>query len=70
LNRDGKKEVIAELAGKLASTKAAFLADYRGLNVVQVEKLRNELRTAGVDYRVIAAEPDGFGMVSLRLERA
>lgn len=52
MNRDGKKEVIAELAGKLAATKAAFLADYRGLNVVQVEKLRNELRAVGVEYRV------------------
>ncbi len=52
MNRDGKKEVIAELAGKLAETKAAFLADYRGLNVVQVEKLRNELRAVGVEYRV------------------
>lgn len=52
MNRDNKQEIVAELAGKFAATKAAFLADYRGLNVVQVEKLRNELRGAGVEYRV------------------
>lgn len=53
MNRDNKEQVVAELAEKLASAKAAFLADYRGLNVEQVNKLRSELRGAGVEYRVV-----------------
>jgi large subunit ribosomal protein L10 len=53
LKRDSKEQVVAELAGKLASAKAAFLADYRGLNVEQVNKLRNELRGVGVEYLVV-----------------
>lgn len=53
MNRENKEQVVAELAEKLASAKAAFLADYRGLNVEQVTKLRNELRSAGIDYRVV-----------------
>jgi large subunit ribosomal protein L10 len=52
LNRDNKEQVVSELAGKLVSAKAAFLADYRGINVEQVNKLRNELRGVGVEYRV------------------
>ncbi len=52
MNRDSKEQVVSELAGKLVSAKAAFLADYRGLNVEQVNKLRNELRGVGVEYRV------------------
>ncbi len=53
MNRTGKEQVIAELAGKLAASKAAFLADYRGLNVDQVNKLRGELRGVSVDYQVV-----------------
>jgi large subunit ribosomal protein L10 len=53
LNRTGKEQVVAELAQKLSGAKAAFLADYRGLTVEQVNKLRGELRQADVDYRVV-----------------
>ena len=53
LNKSSKEQIVAELSEKLASAKAAFLADYRGLNVEQVDKLRGELRGAGVEYRVV-----------------
>jgi large subunit ribosomal protein L10 len=52
LNKTSKEQVVAELTQKLASAKAAFLADYRGLNVDQVNKLRGELRGLSVDYLV------------------
>jgi len=52
LNRNSKEEVVAELAGKLAAAKSTFLADYRGLNVEQVSRLRAELRNTGAEYRV------------------
>jgi len=53
LKKSGKEEIVVKLAEKLNSAKAAFLADYRGLNVDQVNQLRGELRKAGVDYRVV-----------------
>lgn len=48
-----KTQVIEELAAKLATAKAAFLADYRGLTVDEVNELRGKLRETGVEYRVV-----------------
>ncbi len=48
-----KKQVVDELINKLKSTKSIVLADYRGLTVEQDTQLRNALRKAGVEYRVI-----------------
>lgn len=54
MNKDNKAQLVAELAEKLASAKAAFVADYRGLKVEQVNDLRGKLRAAGVnEYRVV-----------------
>lgn len=53
MNRDNKEQLVSDLAQKLAAAKASFLADYRGLNVEQVNKLRNELRGAGAEYQVV-----------------
>ncbi|PLX78893.1 MAG: 50S ribosomal protein L10 [Desulfuromonas sp.] len=53
MNRNSKEQMVAEFAEKLASAKAAFIADYRGLTVDQVNDLRGKLREAGVDYRVV-----------------
>ncbi|MDY0190657.1 MAG: 50S ribosomal protein L10 [Desulfuromonas sp.] len=48
-----KDQVVELFATKLATAKAAFLADYRGLTVDEVNDLRNKLRDAGVDYHVV-----------------
>ncbi|MEJ2200604.1 MAG: 50S ribosomal protein L10 [Desulfuromonadaceae bacterium] len=53
MNRTSKEKVVSELAEKLASAKAAFLADYRGLNVDMVNNLRGQLRGVSVDYLVV-----------------
>lgn len=53
MNRSSKEQVVSELAQKLSGAKAAFLADYRGLNVEKVNQLRGELRKAGADYQVV-----------------
>nr|WP_320115396.1 50S ribosomal protein L10 [uncultured Desulfuromonas sp.] len=50
---DSKVQLVEEFAAKLATAKAAFVADYRGLNVDQVNELRGKLRDAGVEYRVV-----------------
>lgn len=53
MNRDSKQQIISELHEKLAKAKAAFLADFRGLNVEKATELRNELRKAQVEYKVV-----------------
>ncbi|WP_020676907.1 50S ribosomal protein L10 [Geopsychrobacter electrodiphilus] len=53
MNRTEKEKVVQELAEKLSKVKAAFIADYRGITVDQVTRLRRELVAAGVDYRVV-----------------
>ncbi|MCD6580438.1 MAG: 50S ribosomal protein L10 [Desulfuromusa sp.] len=50
---ENKVQVVEEFAAKLATAKAAFLADYRGLTVEQVNELRGKLHEAGVEYRVV-----------------
>lgn len=53
MNRTEKEQVVQGLAKRLAETDAAFLADYRGINVDQATRLRRELTQAGVEYRVV-----------------
>lgn len=53
MNRTEKEQIVQELAQRLAETQAAFLADYRGINVDQATRLRRELTQAGVEYRVV-----------------
>lgn len=62
-----KRQLVEELACKLRTAKAAYLADYRGLTVEQVNDLRGKLRATGAEYRVvkntllrIAAKDTGF----------
>ena len=53
MNKDTKQQVVAELHDKLGRAKAVFLADFRGLSVGKVTELRNELRNAEVEYKVV-----------------
>ena len=53
MNKQSKETVVAEFSSKIAEAKAAFLADYRGLNVEQANDLRRKLRDTGVEYRVV-----------------
>lgn len=48
-----KKAVVAELDEKLKNAKSCVFADYRGLTVEQDTDLRNQLRKAGVEYKVV-----------------
>lgn len=66
-----KKQDVKVLTEKLKDAKAVVFADYRGLTVEQDTELRNALRTAGVEYRVVkntitqfAAEKTGLNDLS------
>jgi large subunit ribosomal protein L10 len=48
-----KREAVARLTEKLRRATSAVVTDYRGLTVHQLEELRGQLRTQGVDYVVV-----------------
>ncbi len=53
MNKENKQQVVVELHDKLQRAKAVFLADFRGMNVEKATELRNELRKAAVEYKVV-----------------
>ena len=48
-----KEEAVKKLAEELKDTKIVLLADYRGITVEDVTKLRAELRNSNSEYKVI-----------------
>ena len=48
-----KEEQVKSLAEKIKDAKLVLLTDYRGITVEQVTTLRNTLRDAKSDYKVI-----------------
>ena len=53
LTRAQKEDQVVELREKFERATSVFVADYRGLGVVQIEELRGALRSAGeCEYRV------------------
>ena len=48
-----KKEIVADLAGKLLNAVAGVVVDYKGITVADDTKMRAELRAAGVEYAVV-----------------
>lgn len=53
MNRKLKEQVVSELNGKFQKAKCAILTDYCGMNVEEMNKLRSELRSESVEYRVV-----------------
>ncbi|HOW54629.1 MAG TPA: 50S ribosomal protein L10 [Syntrophorhabdaceae bacterium] len=53
MERQKKEKVVEELGSRLKELDCLFLADYSGMNVAQVTKLRRELRNVGTDFTVV-----------------
>ncbi|HLR09184.1 MAG TPA: 50S ribosomal protein L10 [Bacillota bacterium] len=47
-----KKQLVQEITDKLRASQSTILVDYRGLDVSEVTELRQQLREAGVDFKV------------------
>jgi len=50
--RPEKVAVVTEVKERLEGASAAVVTEYRGLTVAQLKQLRNELETAGADYKI------------------
>ena len=53
LNLEKKQAVVAEVSAQLAQAQSIILADYRGLEAVDMTKLRAKARSSGVYFRVL-----------------
>lgn len=51
--RPEKETAVAYIAEKLSDSSGVYLADYKGLDVEQINDLRNQLREASVEFKVI-----------------
>lgn len=48
-----KQAQVEELAKEIKEAKVVLLADYRGITVTDVTKLRADLRNVNAEYKVI-----------------
>lgn len=55
MNREQKKEVVKQLGEKFSASQASFIVGYKGLTVLQMQGLRNELREKGGSLMVAKA---------------
>lgn len=53
LSLEDKKAIVADVAARAATAQSAVAAEYSGLTVEQMTKLRNRARQAGVYLRVV-----------------
>ncbi|MEA2108558.1 MAG: 50S ribosomal protein L10 [Pseudomonadota bacterium] len=53
MEKSEKKAMVEYLSTQFSKAQAAFLTDYRGLDVEKLSGLRNKLEEQGAEYRVI-----------------
>ena len=53
LNLDNKKAVVAEVSAQVASAQTIVVAEYSGMGVAHLNKLRAQARKSGVYLRVL-----------------
>lgn len=51
--RPDKVKKVTDITDKLSSAVGVYLADYKGLTVAQISDLRNKLREAKIEFRVV-----------------
>ena len=52
MNKESKKNYIQEMKKVFSSSEAVMIAQYQGLNVTELDKLRKELREKGILFKV------------------
>jgi large subunit ribosomal protein L10 len=53
MNREEKRQFVSDLRDRLEKAQGTFLMHYQGLKVDDINRLRNELRTIGVEFQVV-----------------
>lgn len=66
--RPEKVAAVEEIKTRLEAAEAVFLAEYRGLSVPQQQQLRNALREAGAEFKVVKMSLARLAATQLGLE--
>jgi large subunit ribosomal protein L10 len=53
MHKSQKEQIVAELTQRLQASETLIVADYRGLTMPQVDRLRTELLTHGAKFQVV-----------------
>lgn len=53
MEKGKKRKVVDELGTRLRRMNSMFIAEYSGMTVAQITRLRRELRNIGVDFTVV-----------------
>jgi large subunit ribosomal protein L10 len=53
MTRQAKEEAVSSLSEKLSRARAGLIADFQGLDVESVTKIRAKFKAVGVEYRVV-----------------
>ena len=53
ISKEKKQELVKSYAEEFSRSQAAFLTDYRGLPVTELNRLRNKMREVGSGYHVV-----------------
>ena len=52
MNKENKKTYIEEMRKNFNSNSSVMIAQYQGLNVNELDKLRKELRDKGIKFKI------------------
>lgn len=52
MNKDAKKNYVEEMKKNFSSNESVMIAQYQGLNVNELDKLRKELREKGILFKI------------------
>lgn len=53
MKKEEKSKIVEEISEKISRSKGLVLADFTRMTVAEVNELRRELKSAGVDYKVV-----------------
>ncbi|MHC2994265.1 MAG: 50S ribosomal protein L10 [Candidatus Atribacteria bacterium] len=53
LSKDSKKKIVEDLIKELKNSKGIILTDYKGMNVSQINSLRDELKEKKVVFKIV-----------------
>ncbi len=53
MKREEKSKIVNEITEKISRSKGLVLTDFTKMTVAEVNELRKELKSAGVDYKVV-----------------
>jgi len=70
MNREQKKEQIADIRDRFSRMASAVVTDFRGLDVETMTALRDEFRKVGAEYKVIKNTLFGLAVADAPFKKA